>query len=68
MEKIELCRELHRPATDHWQLFSHTVVSSKTGRKQAHNFSGDETTKRHRLVRDRLLVFNTTFNNISVMS
>ena len=47
MEKMQLCKEVHRPTTYHWQICSHTVVFSETSGKQTHNFSGCKTTKRH---------------------
>ena len=57
--------ENHRPAASHWQTSSTNATSStpRLSRIRIHNVSGDM----HWLHIIRVMVFNATFNNISVI-
>jgi hypothetical protein len=57
--------ENHRPAASHWQTSSTNVASSTSHLSgiRTHNVSGDM----HWLHIIRVMVFNATFNNISVI-
>ena len=61
VEDTGVSGENHWPVESHWQTWSHNVVLSTPHLNviRTHNVSGD---------RFRFMVFNATFNNISVIS
>jgi hypothetical protein len=65
VEKSGVPGENHRPAASHWQTSSTNVISNtlRLSGIQSHNDSGDI----HWLHIIRVMVFNTTFNNTSVI-